>query len=62
MKIYNMGKGDATANCGAIVTIFDFHAINMGENKYILNSKHKSFSTEVSIFKKQIKSLSFSDW
>ena len=37
---------------GQLVTTFDFYAVIMSESKHILNSKHKSFCTKASFFKK----------
>ena len=45
MKIHNMVI-QLQLMVGQPVTTFDFYAINMGENKYMLNSKHKSFCTK----------------
>ena len=44
MKIHNMGI--QLQIVGQLITTFDFYAINMGESKHILNSKHKSFCTK----------------
>ena len=60
MKIYNLGIQLQIVE--QLVTTFDFYAINMGESKHILNSKHKSFCTKASFFKKQMKSSSFNGW
>ena len=48
MKIYNMGI--QLQIVGQLATTFDFYAINMGESKHILNSKHKSFGAKASFF------------
>ena len=50
MKIHNMGI--QLQIVGQLVTTFDFYAINMGESKHILNSKHKSSYAKGSFFKK----------
>ena len=50
MKIYNMGI--QLQIVGQLVTTFDFYAINMGESKHTLNSKHKSFCTKKIVFQK----------